>query len=254
MTFEEIIKIKETGIYKIINNISKKAYIGQAKRIGHRVRSHLTSTFNPAAKDYSYPIHKSIRKYGLDAFDFEILELCDIQKLNEQEKYWINYYDTRNKGYNQTDGGNQSIRHIKLTKEEVKLIILELLAGKTNNEIANKFNVSANMISKINTGVSWHDPSLTYPIRISTTEILSVSYANCGGYCVCQYSKDNKLLNKFTSTHIAAQKIFNDDRICAHIAECARGERKSIGGFIWKREKISEEEWLMLRKKENNIV
>lgn len=87
MTFDEIIKIKNTGIYKITNTISKNAYIGQAKIIGSRVRSHITAAFRPQAKDYNYPIHVAIRKYGIDAFDFEVLELCDTSKLNERELY-----------------------------------------------------------------------------------------------------------------------------------------------------------------------
>ena len=87
MTFEEIIKVKNSGIYKITNTISKHAYIGQARRIGPRVGSHLRSTYRPTAKDYDYPIHAAIRKYGIDAFDFEVVEFCDISKLNEQEKY-----------------------------------------------------------------------------------------------------------------------------------------------------------------------
>jgi len=87
MTFEEIIKIKEAGIYKITNTISKHAYIGQARRIGSRIRSHITSTFRPTAKDYNYPLHTAIRKYGIDAFDFEVLEVCENLKLNKRESY-----------------------------------------------------------------------------------------------------------------------------------------------------------------------
>lgn len=245
MTFDEIIKIKKAGIYKITNTISKNAYVGQARVIGSRIKSHLSSTFKPTAKDYNYPIHVAIRKYGLDAFEFEVLELCDISKLNEQEKYWVAYYDTRNNGYNQTDGGYQSIRHVKLTKEAVKQVIAGLKTGKTHAEIAKQFNISADMVHKINTGRSWFDSKLNYPINIERP--YSQDY---NGHCICQYSKDGNLINKFTSTHIAAQKLFGDDRKHSHIAACIRGDRKSAWGFFWKDEEISREAWLILRKAE----
>lgn len=227
MTFDKIIKIKSTGIYKITNTVSKNAYVGQAKVIGSRIKSHISSTFKSTAKDYNYPVHVAIRKYGIDTFDFEVLELCDISKLNEQEKYWVAYYDTRNNGYNQTDGGCQSIRHIKLTKEAVKAVIAELTTGKTQAEIAAQFNISADMVHKINIGKAWFNPNLTYPINVRRT-----NGQDYNGHCICQYTKDNILLNKFTSTHIAAQKLFGDDKKHTHIAACIRGERKSAWGFF----------------------
>ena len=62
------------------------------------------------------------------------------------------YYNTRDSGYNQTDGGYQSIRHVKLTKATLELVIADLKLCKTNIEIATKFNISACMVQKINSG------------------------------------------------------------------------------------------------------
>jgi group I intron endonuclease len=49
---------------------------------------------------------RAIKKYGVDCWSKEILEEVDnIDILNEREMYWINHYNTYNKGYNSTTGG-----------------------------------------------------------------------------------------------------------------------------------------------------
>jgi hypothetical protein len=47
----------------------------------------------------------AIHKYGIKNFDFNILEVCSIEQLDERERYWISYYDSYNNGYNRTPGG-----------------------------------------------------------------------------------------------------------------------------------------------------
>lgn len=39
-------------------------------------------------------------KYGKEQFEFKILEYCFIEELNEKEKYWIDYYQSCDMGYN----------------------------------------------------------------------------------------------------------------------------------------------------------
>lgn len=37
---------------------------------------------------------------GVDKFSFEVLEKVEKDKLNEREKYWIDFYQTQSYGYN----------------------------------------------------------------------------------------------------------------------------------------------------------
>lgn len=87
MKLTEHAKCKCTGIYKITNLLNKKVYIGQSKNIHIRIKEHLRSTIDPARKDYNVSIHCAIRKYGIDAFQLEILETCIEDLLNEREQY-----------------------------------------------------------------------------------------------------------------------------------------------------------------------
>jgi len=90
---------KVRGIYKVTNKINGKVYIGQSVDIGKRWSQHMT------AKDDIY-FHKAIQKYGVENFEWEVIEQCKKKDLDEREIYWIEYYDSFNKGYNCTKGGD----------------------------------------------------------------------------------------------------------------------------------------------------
>lgn len=45
-------------------------------------------------------------KYGIENFDFYILEECEPVELDDREIYWIDALDTYNHGYNMTLGGS----------------------------------------------------------------------------------------------------------------------------------------------------
>lgn len=96
------------GIYKITNLINHKIYIGQSTNIQSRLSAHKSRAFNPDANDYNSPLHSAIRKYGLNAFDFEILEECDTTIIDERERFWIEEYKSISpNGYNILIGGQQ---------------------------------------------------------------------------------------------------------------------------------------------------
>ena len=89
-------------IYKITNTVNNKVYIGQTIRNPLlRKEEH----FNNLSKGIHHNSHlqSSFNKYG-DVFEFEVIEECPDEKLNEREKYWISFYDTMNYGYNQRLG------------------------------------------------------------------------------------------------------------------------------------------------------
>ena len=50
-----------------------------------------------------------MRKYGLENFTFEVLQdnIETFEKLDKAEIYWIDYYNSFVKGYNETFGGQQ---------------------------------------------------------------------------------------------------------------------------------------------------
>ena len=147
---------KKCGIYKFENKINKKIYIGQSVDIYKRKNEHWQWP-SPYSK-----IDSALTKYGLDNFNFSIIEECEPNILDEREKYWIKYYDSINyeKGYNLTIGGQnyrgESNPASKLTEKEVLEIIELLKECKLNNkQISILYNISNNAIDEINRCIRW---------------------------------------------------------------------------------------------------
>ena len=67
----------------------------------------------------SVDLHNDFKIYGLENFQFEILEICNPEFLLEREKYWIKFYNTYENGYNLNDGGDNSKYAIEKTKKKV---------------------------------------------------------------------------------------------------------------------------------------
>lgn len=110
-----------TGIYKYTNKINGNIYIGLSSDIKKRYNQHLYDSKHP--ERVKTGIDKAIAKYGIENFNFEIIEECEESELDERERYWISYYDSYQNGYNQTVGG-KSLRgenHPRaiLTEQEV---------------------------------------------------------------------------------------------------------------------------------------
>lgn len=88
-----------SGIYKITNLKNGLSYIGQSANIHGRKEQHWNYESSP--KDEA--LCADMTKMGCEYFKFEILEKCPIAQLDEREKYWIQYYDTDNYGYNKKE-------------------------------------------------------------------------------------------------------------------------------------------------------
>ena len=78
---------KIIGIYKITNKITGDFYIGSSKDVKLRLAVHkCKSTWK------NYPnkqLYQDMQKYGVDKFEFEILEEVEENSLKEKEQYFI---------------------------------------------------------------------------------------------------------------------------------------------------------------------
>jgi group I intron endonuclease len=169
------------GIYKITNKINGKSYIGQSVNIQRRFNAHKSAAFNLNNRLYNSPLYRAIRKYGVENFNFEILEECKKEELNDKEIFYINKYETHSKnGYNQDDGGNQASHYTKLSDELVSKIIERLKTSLDNSdEIGEDFGVTGRTVRGINSGECCYRESEKYPIRQSLSKLLSEEPLYC---------------------------------------------------------------------------
>ena len=93
------------GIYKITNIKNNKIYIGKSANIERRWKEHVRHSKAQCKRKSA--INKAIYEFGVDSFDFQVIQECKEEQLNELEIYYINLYSSRDedKGYNITQGG-----------------------------------------------------------------------------------------------------------------------------------------------------
>ena len=93
-----------SGIYKITRKSTGEIYIGRAVAVDKRWTEHVKMAFSIGSIAHS-TLHTLMEKEGVWNFTFELLEEVPKDQLNEREKYYIDFYDSKNFGMNQKAGG-----------------------------------------------------------------------------------------------------------------------------------------------------
>lgn len=87
------------GVYKITNKLNGDCYVGSSKDIGERWKKHIY-LHESKGRHREYFIYRAMRKYGIENFEFEVLETCvDSEKIILEQKY----YKKLNPRYNEIE-------------------------------------------------------------------------------------------------------------------------------------------------------
>lgn len=143
------------GIYMYENKLNHKQYIGQSTNIARRKEEHLKWP-----SKYSH-FDQELKIIGEQGFNFSILEECTVDQLDEREIYWIEYYNSKENGYNLIAGGQnyrgESNPASKLTEDQVRDIIDKLRDTTIPIQtLAKEYKVHYNTISDINRVKTWN--------------------------------------------------------------------------------------------------
>lgn len=186
----------ECGIYKIVNKVNGKIYVGLAENIEERWKKHVRSL--KKGKHCNNHLQHTWNKYGKDSFTFEIVEICDIENLNKREIFWIEQLDSFKNGYNLTIGGEGSWgrKHTAEAREKMS--------------IANKGN-------KIWLG------------RKHTPESLKKISVAGKGKIISDITKQKRLLTiqnksdeqKIQTSLALSKQVYSIDRVFNSVGECA---------------------------------
>lgn len=134
-------------IYKITNIINNKVYIGQTiyDTCAHRWKYYRNIIGKPYAPKIA--IVHALNKYGYENFKFECIESdLKISQLDEREQYWIKYYDSYKKGYNETIGGHGKQR---INDEEAEEMIQYYSEVKVISKVSEKFGHDSKTITQL---------------------------------------------------------------------------------------------------------
>lgn len=133
-------------IYIIRNKVNNKVYIGQTIHTLHeRFLQHTSASrvrLSPHRK-----LCNAIRKYGKEQFYIELLEdNISISHLNDRKIYYIEKFDSYNKGYNATTGGDGTSIYKDEDIERIKNLVEQRVP---NTKIAKLFGVNVVTIQRI---------------------------------------------------------------------------------------------------------
>ncbi len=236
------------GIYKITNP-KGKIYIGQSINVEKRLNGYK----NLNNCDKQLLLYRSLKKYGSKNHNFEIIEECDIELLNERERHWQDYYDVLNKGLNclltttttKTGKLSQEIKN-KISEgnkgktkhsEETKLNtsqrskLLKNMLGKTHSK-ETKDKIRQSKIGKSLSIETKNKMSKSALGKIKTEEHkINISNNHPTKKAVLQIDLKENVINEFISINEASRKT--GYRV-SDISACCNNKQKTAFGFIWR--------------------
>ena len=122
--------MKICGIYIIINTITGDFYIGSSKDIKERCRHHkMPSVWNEQPNN---PMYLDMKKYGVDKFELQILEVVEPEELKEIEQQFI---ETLKPTYNNRNAKGWDTERYKERQKEYNKEY-----RKTHGEEVNEYN------------------------------------------------------------------------------------------------------------------
>lgn len=244
---------KIIGIYKIVNKINDKLYIGSAVSIYSRFAVHKRLLKNN--NHFNNHLQSSWNLYGENNFCFEIVLECDKNTLEINEEYYIKHYrsNDKNYGYNRrihckTNLGikysdehklklskaHLGIKHSDDSKKKIgeaqfKKVYKYNLAGKFIEEYSSM--KQAAMINNIQqTGISMCCRGL-----IKKSGGFIWSYVKNDYICgvtrrtVLQLDKNNILIKEWETPYEVVKQLY-----IKGIYNCLNGLTKTSGGYRWK--------------------
>lgn len=228
-----MIKHVKSGIYCIENKINNKKYIGQSINMKSRLSKHI-SELNRNCHENDY-LQKSWNKYGSDNFKFYVLEYCEKDILDEREIYYIDMFDTTNRGlgYNLKSGGQEGNYY----SEEVR----QKMSESTKRTY---LDPKRRMIQRNNALKQWSNPEIKIKISGKNNCMFGKTHTKEARKKISESKKGKQSfrrnttpvfcieLNKEFKDASDASKILQVDS--SSILKVCRGERKTCGGYHWK--------------------
>lgn len=244
-----------TYIYKFTNKINNHCYIGQTNNLQKRYNGHKSEAFNEKASGYWLPFHCAIRKYGIENFDYEVLEeIADGESqnfINEREQYFIAYYHSlkNENGYNVTVGGEgcpkpplsyeEKLERSRLfTGKEIQDIQQRLLNDEEYDDIEKIYfpKLKRTFLVNINTGTNFYNPDFKYPLKknakskFSQKEIREIKNRIKSGEIYSSIQKDFNIKSAGFLSMINTGKYFYSEEDIYPL--CNKGCRK-IDNEVW---------------------
>jgi group I intron endonuclease len=189
--------LNKSGVYRLVNKINKKSYIGSSINLNNRFRFYYClSCIKRVISKESSAIYSALLKYDYSNFSLDILEYCEPNILISKEQYYI---DLLKPEYNILKIASSRFGH-KLSKETKIAISLGLRWRKNLNEFILKNKKIMDSSKKIVIQPK-NINNISKAISYDTRSKLSLRGQ---GVSVKVYDKSNNLMFKFSTLAKAA--------------------------------------------------
>lgn len=206
-------------IYKIVNKVNNKIYIGQTTAdLKERWKGHCKSTSN------CLYLKNAMNKYGKENFELKLICICFDSDLNCYEEEFIKKHNcVVPNGYNLKYGGENGGKHSEIVKKKIS----ESLKKTFNNP---SFIKAKPQLGKPHTDEVKQKISNSLKGKKITQEHID-KLKNIKSKKVYQYDLNNNLINIFNSCTDAGLKLGVNK---TNISRACNGKTKTCCGFILK--------------------
>lgn len=132
------------GIYIIRNTIDNRVYIGECKNFYKRYGRHKSQLLNN--KHFNIKLQNFVNKYGIDALEFDILEVLNDNRIDREIEY-INKYNSIEDGFNIIKD-SRTMAHI--SKEHRKRAKRKLIGIKRSKDFCKAVSIGVREYYKNN--------------------------------------------------------------------------------------------------------
>ena len=216
-------------IYKIINNINQKIYIGKtSSTIEKRFKEHCNDSKKERCE--KRPLYDAMNKYGIENFTVEKVEEVENDEIaSEREIYWINKLRTYI-GFNDCNGYNATLGGDSKRYYDYQEIANKYMELKNQKETAKFFNCDVETVKKA--------------CQENNIEIISSQQVakDAQKKCVKMYDLENNFIQEFETMKDAAIWVIENklttsnkiDGVRSSIRKACNGQYKKAFNHIWK--------------------
>ena len=216
-------------IYKIINNINQKIYIGKtSSTIEKRFKEHCNDSKKERCE--KRPLYDAMNKYGIENFTVEkVEEVKNDEIASEREIYWINKLRTYI-GFNDCNDYNATLGGDSKRIYDYQIIAKKYLELKNQKETAKYFQCDVETVKKA--------------CQENNIEIISSQQVakDAQKKCVKMYDLENNFIQEFETMKDAAIWVIENklttsnkiDGVRSSIRKACNGQYKKAFNHIWK--------------------
>lgn len=215
-------ELNKSGIYKIVNKLNGKLYIGSSNNIRKRWKAHRNRLRN--SNHTNKYLQSTYNKYGINALIFEVIEFVNLQNLIIKEQFWIDYYESYNRkfGFNLSPIANSPNFGRKASQKTIKKLRMSHIGNRHSIETKKKISesqfkpvyqidINGNIVKKFSSCLDVENQTGISKQNISMACRSKTNYIS--GYQWCYVEHINKFISKLPKGWKPVAQINDDGNI-----------------------------------------